>query len=153
MMTRRRLPGVRRLKTTIGSLLSMQSEMAVASITLRPCSSTFRYEISANFVAVAIEHRIGRVDAVDLRALEDDVRLHLHRPQRGGGVGGEVGVAGAGGEDDDAAFFEVADGAPADERLGDGAHLDGRGHARGTPMCSSASCSASALITVASMPM
>ena len=52
MMTRRRLPGVRRLNTTIGSLLSMQSEMAVASMTLRPRSSTFRYEISSNFVAV-----------------------------------------------------------------------------------------------------
>ena len=73
---------------------------------------------------VWVEHRIGGVDAVDLRALEDDVGLHLHGAQRGRGVGGEVGVAGAGGEDDDAALFEVADGAAADERLGDGAHLD-----------------------------
>ena len=39
-MTRRRLPAVRRLNTTIGSLLSMHSEIAVASITLSPCSST-----------------------------------------------------------------------------------------------------------------
>ena len=39
-ITRRRLPAVRRLKTTIGSLLSMHREMAVASITLSPCSST-----------------------------------------------------------------------------------------------------------------
>src|SRR5262249_6273761 len=40
--TRRRLPGVRRLKTTIGSLLSMHREIAVASITLSPCSRTLR---------------------------------------------------------------------------------------------------------------
>ena len=36
------LPGVRRLNTTIGSWLSMHSEMAVASITFSPCSSTCR---------------------------------------------------------------------------------------------------------------
>ena len=42
MMARLMLPGVRRLNTTIGSRLSMHSEMAVASITLRPCSSTCR---------------------------------------------------------------------------------------------------------------
>ena len=41
-MARVMLPGVRRLKTTIGSLLSMHSEIAVASITFRPCSSTWR---------------------------------------------------------------------------------------------------------------
>ena len=86
--------------------------------------------MSSYFVARLVDHRVGGVDAVDLRALEDDVGLHLHRAQRRGGVGGEVGVAGAGGEDDDAALFEVADGAAADERLGDGAHLDGRRDAR-----------------------
>ena len=42
MMARLMLPGLRRLKTTIGSLLSMHSEIAVVSITFRPCSSTFR---------------------------------------------------------------------------------------------------------------
>ena len=57
--------------------------------------------------------------------LEDDVGLDFHRAQRGGGVGAEVGIAGAGAEDDDAPLFEVADGAAADERLGDRAHLDG----------------------------
>ena len=54
----------------------------------------------------------------------------LHRAQRGGRVGREVGIAGAGREDHGAALFEVADGAAPDERLGDGAHLDGRHHAR-----------------------
>ena len=83
-----------------------------------------------NLVAVGIEHRVGGVDAVDLRALQDHVRLHFHRAQRGRRVGGEVGIAGAGGEHDDAPLLEVADGAAPDERLGDGAHLDGRHHAR-----------------------
>src|SRR5437899_48724 len=45
------LPGVVRLKTTIGRRLSMQSEMAVASITFSPCSSTCRYEILSKRVA------------------------------------------------------------------------------------------------------
>src|SRR5690242_6296912 len=39
---RRMLPGVRRLKTTIGSLLSMHREMAVASMTFSPRSRTLR---------------------------------------------------------------------------------------------------------------
>jgi hypothetical protein len=41
-----------------------------------------------------------------------------------GGVGGEVGVAGAGGEDDDAPLLEVPHGAAPDEGLGDLGHLD-----------------------------
>ena len=42
----------------------------------------------------------------------------------------KYGFAGAGREDDDAPFFEVAHGAAADEGLGHGAHLDRRHHAR-----------------------
>ena len=49
--TRRMLPACRRLKTTIGSLLSMQSEIAVASMTFSCRSSTWRYEIFVYFVA------------------------------------------------------------------------------------------------------
>ena len=41
-MARLMLPAVSRLNTTIGSRLSMHSEIAVASITFRPRSSTFR---------------------------------------------------------------------------------------------------------------
>src|SRR6185312_9559320 len=70
---------------------------------------------------------IGGVDAVDRGGLEQDVGLDLHGAQAGGGVGGEEGIAGAGGKDDDAAFFEVAHGAAADVGLGDLVHLD-RGH-------------------------
>ena len=75
-------------------------------------------------------HRIGGVDAVDLGGLEDDLRLHFHGAQRRGGVGGEVGIAGARREHHDAALFEVAHGAAANERLGHRAHLDGGEHAR-----------------------
>src|SRR5262249_52458805 len=53
VIARLMLPGVRRLKTTIGRRLSMQSEMAVASITFSPCSSTWRYEIRSKRVALA----------------------------------------------------------------------------------------------------
>src|SRR5258708_27440590 len=77
-----------------------------------------------------VEHRIGGVDAVDLGALQDDIRLHLHGAERGCRVGREIGVAGAGGEDDDAPFLQVADSPAADERLGHGPHLDGAGDAR-----------------------
>jgi hypothetical protein len=43
----------------------------------------------------------------------------------GGGVGGEIRVARAGDEDDDALLLEVAHGAAHDERLGDLVHRDG----------------------------
>ena len=78
----------------------------------------------SNRDAVGVDHRIGIVDPVHLGAFEDDVGLDFHRPQRGRRVGAEVRIAGAGAEDHDPAFLEVADGAPADERLGDRAHLD-----------------------------
>jgi hypothetical protein len=70
---------------------------------------------------------VGGVDAVDLGRLEQHVALKLGGAQGGAGVGREEGVAGARGEDDDAALLEVPEGAAADEGLGDGADLDG-GH-------------------------
>ena len=42
----------------------------------------------------------------------------------------KYGIAGAAGEDHDAALFEVANGAAPDERLGHLVHLDGAHHAR-----------------------
>src|SRR5207302_2576538 len=50
--TRSMLPGVSRLKTTIGTLLSMQRVRAVLSITSMPRLSTSRYPRRSNFVAV-----------------------------------------------------------------------------------------------------
>src|SRR5580704_3696826 len=72
---------------------------------------------------------IGVVDAVDARGFEDDVGFNFHGAECGGGVGGKVGIAGAGGEDDNAAFFEMAHGAAANEGFADLMHLDGALHA------------------------
>src|SRR6187399_3150369 len=52
MITFRMLPAARMSNTTIGSALSMQSEMAVASMTRSCRSSTCRYEMLWYFVAV-----------------------------------------------------------------------------------------------------
>ena len=54
--------------------------------------------------------------------------------KRGGGVGREIGIAGAAGEDHDAAFFQMADGAAANEGLGDLIHLNRGLHARVDPL-------------------
>src|SRR4029077_11523746 len=65
--------------------------------------------------------RVGGVDAVDagVGALEDGLGADLGGAQRRGGVGGEVRVAGPGGEEDDAALLEVADGAEGGDGLPD----------------------------------
>ena len=53
--------------------------------------------------------RVGRVHAVDLRALQDRVRADLERSLRGARVGGEERDAETGGEDHHAALLEVPD--------------------------------------------
>ena len=45
------------------------------------------------------------VDSFDGGGFEKDICLDLHGAEAGGGVGGEEGVAGTGGEDDDATLF------------------------------------------------
>ena len=75
------------------------------------------------FVApsVGVGGGVGGVDAVDAAlgheqfdGADGDAEL------RGGGVGGDEGLAGAGDEQDDAVLFEVAAGASGDVGLGDG---------------------------------
>src|SRR5215475_14021214 len=73
---------------------------------------------------------IGVVNAVDASGLEDDVGLDFHGAESGGGVRGEIRIAGAGSEDHDAAFFKVTHGAAADEGLGNFVHGDGALDAR-----------------------
>ena len=68
----------------------------------------------------------AREDAVDARGLHEDVGFDLHRFLGGGRVGGDERCAGAAGQDHDAAFFQVAPRAAADERLGDAVHAEGR---------------------------
>ena len=74
-------------------------------------------------------HRVGRVDAVDLGALEQGVAAQLRRAQRGGGVGREERVARAAGADHHPALLHVADRAPADVRLAHRGHGNCRQHA------------------------
>src|ERR1051325_898985 len=74
--------------------------------------------------------RVGRVDAVDLRRLQNHVGLYLQGAKGGGRVGREVRVAGARGEDYDAPLLYVAYGAAAYEGLGDLRDVDGRQDAR-----------------------
>ena len=102
---------------------------------------------------VGMRRRIGVVDAVDLGRLEDDLGADLHRAQARRRVGGEVRIAGAGGEDHDPALLEVAGRAPADVGLGDLLDLDRRLHARGDAELLERVLQREALMTVASMPM
>ena len=75
--------------------------------------------------------RIRGVHAIDLRRLEDHVGLDLDCAQRRGGVGCEVRVSRAGGEDHDPSFLEVPDGAAPDVGLRNLRHLDRRHRPRG----------------------
>ena len=74
---------------------------------------------------------VAIVDAVDLGRLQDDIGADLARAQGGGRVGGKIGIAGAGDEDDDAALLEMSNGAAQDEGLGDIFHFDRGLDARG----------------------
>ena len=131
----------------------MQSDSAVVSMTLSPRSIASRCVSSGRNVASGSVARVAVVDARDaVLRHQDRLGADLERPQRGGRVGREERVAGAGREDDDAALLEVPDRAAADVRLGDLAHVERRLDARVAPCCSSTSCSASAFSTVASMP-
>ncbi len=118
-------------KTWIGSRLSMHSESAVVSMTLRPRSIASRCVSSGRNCASGSRARVAVVDALDaVLRHQDRLGADLERAQRRGRVGGEERVAGAGREDDDPALLEVADRAAADVRLGDLGDRDGRLHAR-----------------------
>ena len=74
---------------------------------------------------VWVTEGIGGIDAVDFCGFEDDFGVDFAGTECGGGVGGDEGAAGAGGEDHDAAFFEMSEAASADEGFGDAFHADG----------------------------
>src|ERR1022692_3097108 len=79
----------------------------------------------------AVHHGAGElqgvliVHAIHAGGFGDHLRADFQGAQRGGGVGGEVRIGGAAGEDADAALFQMAQGASADLRLGHLVHLDG----------------------------
>ncbi len=98
-----KLLGLFMSKTMMGILLSMQRLKAVESMTWQTFRERFVVADAVVALRVGIFLRIAVVDAVHFGGLENDVGAHLARAQRGGGVGGEIGIAGAGDEDDDAA--------------------------------------------------
>ena len=73
-----------------------------------------------------VDDRIGRVDTVDLRPLQQRVGVDLERTLGRAGIGGEVRHAQPGGEDHDATLLEVPDRAQRHERLGHLRHRDRR---------------------------
>ena len=131
----------------------MQSESAVLSITSRRRLSASMYDSVAKRRASGVLARVGVVDAVDaVLGHQQHLGVDLDRAQRGGGVGGHVGVAGAGGEDDDAPLLEVADRAAPDVRLGDLLDGDRRLRADVAADLLDGVLEREALMTVASMP-
>lgn len=74
-------------------------------------------------------HGVGVVDTVDLGRFENCVGFDFHGAQRRRRVGRKVRIARAAREDHDAAFLQMPDGAPPDERLGHLIHFDGSLHA------------------------
>ncbi len=79
---------------------------------------------------VRVHPRVAVVDAVHgVLRHQDRLGADLERPQRRGGVGREERVARPSGEDHDPALLQVAHGAPADVRLRNLGHRQGREHA------------------------
>ena len=126
MMTRRRLPRRAQVEHDDRQLVVHAEGNRGRVHHLQPLAQDLQVGNLLELRSLGVEHRVGGVDAVDLGALEDHVRLHLHRPQGRRGIGGEVRVAGARGEDHDPALLEMPHRTAADERLGNRAHLDRR---------------------------
>ena len=75
--------------------------------------------------------RVGVVDAVDLRALQQRIGADLERSLGGARVGREVRNAQSGREDHHASLLQVSTGPKGHEGLGDLSHGDRRLHASG----------------------
>jgi hypothetical protein len=76
-------------------------------------------------LGVRVGLRVGRVHAVDALREQQDLGADLERTLGAGGVGGEVGHADTGAEDDHATLLHVPDRPARDVGLGDLAHRDG----------------------------
>src|SRR5690554_5871366 len=73
-----------------------------------------------------MNHGVSGVYAVYFSGFDEDIGTDFHGAQCSCGVGGEIGIACTAAQDHHAPLFEVADGAPADIRLGNCMHLDRR---------------------------
>jgi len=105
----------------------------------RKCGGIHHFQPTTERIAVgdrfeSVGTRVGAgiavVDAVHFGGFEESVGADLARAESGGGVGGEKRMSGAGGEDDHAAFFKMAEGPSPDEGLRHVFHFD-RGHHAG----------------------
>ena len=154
--TRRMFPPRGESNTTIGQLvLHRRARRRSRPSPRSPRGGNRRTRAESSRSADRIELRVGRVDAVDLRSLEQRVGMHLERALGGAGVGGEVRDARARPRRSRRGPSRGGD-ARAAERNGSAtcAHRRSPSARRvATWIFSSASCSARAFITVASMPM
>ena len=104
----------------MGIWLSRQRDRAVLSMTPRRKLRASRYFRLGSFFGVRVGLGVGFVNTVDaVLGHEHHVGGDLNGSEGGGGVGGEIGVAGAGSENDDAALFEVTHGTATNVRFGD----------------------------------
>jgi hypothetical protein len=109
----------------IGILLSRASAIAEASITFRSSARTVHEGEAVEAAGVRVALRVGRVDAVDLRALEDRVAA-ISAARRAAAVSVVKNGLPVPREDDHPALLEVADRAAADVGLADRGHRDRR---------------------------
>src|SRR5256885_16850757 len=63
---------------------------------------------AAVFLGVAVFHRVRIEHAGDFGGLENHLGADLHGAEARGRIGGEIGIARAAGEDDDAPFLQMA---------------------------------------------
>ena len=119
-------PGWLMLKTTIGKLVGLAQPERVGVHDGVVLDDRFLVGELGNERGRRVRPRIAGEDPVHVGGLEDHFGLDLERPEHAGGVGGEERVAGAGGEDDEPALLQVADGAAPDVGLGQRLHPDGR---------------------------
>ena len=98
----------------------MQSDSAVVSMILSPCSIASRWVSWGRKRASGSVSRVAVVHALDaVLRHQDRLRADLERTECACGVGREERVAGARGEQNHASLLEVSHGPPADVRLRD----------------------------------
>ena len=93
--------------TIIDNRASRARAKAAVSMILRSRAIASAWLSSSKRVALRIRPRIGRIDAVDLRRLDHEVAGQFGRPQHGRRVRGEIGIARAAAEHDDAPSAEM----------------------------------------------
>src|SRR5690606_36934337 len=76
-------------------------------------------------LGILVELGIGAVDTVDLGGLQEGFATHFRGAQGSSRIGGEIGIAGAGGKDNGTALLQMPHGTAADIGLAHRLHGDG----------------------------